>query len=98
MNKDLAKGRRKLLQLRLQDHRKHCISARSGKNYPNDIKLWPTTVEEVDRSAYLAMQNAVKKFIREKRGGDIVPVQFDDIYWTELNWPSVGVHLCPRQS
>ena len=65
MNKDLIKGRRKLLQLRLQDQRKHCISARSGKNYPDDIKLWPTTVEEVDRSVYLAIQNAVKKFIRE---------------------------------
>jgi len=58
--------------------------------YPQDIKLWPTTIERVDKSAYAAIQETVRKFINEKHGGSITPVQFDDIYWEALNRPEAS--------
>jgi len=53
--------------------------------YPGDIGSWPTTIEQVKPGEYLAIQKAVKKFIKEEHGGSITPVQFDDIYWEALN-------------
>ncbi len=53
--------------------------------YPGDIGPWPTTIEQVKPGEYLAIQKAVKKFIKEEHGGSITPVQFDDIYWEALN-------------
>lgn len=55
------------------------------KEYPEDIQLWPTTVEQIDSTTYMAIQKIVHKFIGEKHKGGIIPVQFDDIYWKELN-------------
>jgi len=59
---------------------KHLKSA-----YPNDIRPWPTTIEQVKHNEYLAIQEVVNKFIDEKHGGTITPTQFDDIYWEALN-------------
>ncbi len=53
--------------------------------YPEDIRPWPTTIEQVNRSAYTAIQETVRKFITERHSGSITPVQFDDIYWEALN-------------
>lgn len=55
------------------------------KCYPQDIRPRPATIHQVDRSAYMALQEIVRKFIREKHKGSITPVQFDDIYWEALN-------------
>lgn len=52
---------------------------------PEAIRPWPATIEQVDRSAYAAIQETVRKFITEKHSGNITPVQFDDIYWDALN-------------
>jgi len=55
------------------------------KDYPKDIQPWPTTVEQVDSAKYMTIQRTVRKVIREKHKGSIMPIQFDDIYWKELN-------------
>lgn len=53
--------------------------------HPDDTKSWPTSLEQVDRSAYAMIQENVHKFINERHGGRIIPVQFDDMYWEALN-------------
>jgi len=53
--------------------------------YPEDIRPWPTTVEQVNSLAYAAIQKTVRKFINDRHSGSITPVQFDDIYWEALN-------------
>ncbi|MBM4445029.1 MAG: hypothetical protein FJ020_06980 [Chloroflexi bacterium] len=55
------------------------------KCYPQDLKPWPRTIEDVDRDAYVAIQRTVRRFIEDKHRGAITPVQFDDIYWWVLN-------------
>jgi len=55
------------------------------KNYSDDIQEWPTTVEEVDKTKYLALQEIAQKFIRDKHPGKMLLVEFDDKYWYELN-------------
>lgn len=55
------------------------------KKYPDHIQAWPTTIEAVDKAKYFAIQEAVRRFIREEHNGRLLPVQFDDIYWYKLN-------------
>lgn len=55
------------------------------KRYPKAIEPWPTTIEQVDKSTYVTIQGVVHKFIKEEHNNAILPVQFDDIYWKELN-------------
>ena len=55
------------------------------EQYPSAIRSWPAKIEEVQKSDYLTIQEIVRKFIKEERHGDILPVQFDDIYWSMLN-------------
>ena len=53
--------------------------------YLADMASWPTTIKQVDSSAYRSIQEIVRKFISERHNGNIIPVQFDDIYWRALN-------------
>jgi len=53
--------------------------------YPGHIEHWPVTVENVSQSIYISMQNLVKQFITDEHQGQIMPVQFDDLYWNFLN-------------
>lgn len=55
------------------------------KNYPNDIQEWPTAIEEVDKTKYLALQGTARKFIRDRHQGKMLLAEFDDKYWYELN-------------
>jgi len=55
------------------------------KDYKNEITIWPKTVEEVDEEKYNKLQNIVCHFIKAKHNDQIIPVQFDDIYWKQLN-------------
>lgn len=55
------------------------------KNYPKAIKRWPKTVRAVKKDDYVQIQKIVRRFIEEKCAYRIWPVQFDDIYWKELN-------------
>jgi hypothetical protein len=54
------------------------------KAYPDEIKPWPARVEDVQKNEYLKIQGTVLKF-KEKHRGQILPVQFDDIYQNMLN-------------
>jgi len=45
----------------------------------------PGTVEAVDEEKYFRLQEIVRQFIIDKHNGQIMPVQFDDIYWKQLN-------------
>jgi hypothetical protein len=54
-------------------------------HYPKEISSWPTRIEDVDKRRYMTIQDIVHKFIKEKHHGKIIPVQFDDIYWSILN-------------
>jgi len=53
--------------------------------YPSAIVSWPNTIEQVDGTTYKSIQAIVRKFILERHVGNIIPVQFDDIYWRKLN-------------
>lgn len=55
------------------------------KYYLEDIASWPATIEQVDSSTYTSIQEIVRKFIADRHKGNIIPVQFDDIYWRALN-------------
>ncbi len=56
-----------------------------SKKYPSAIKKWPTKIEEVNKNSYLVIQNLVRQFINDFHQNRILPVQFDDIYWRQLN-------------
>lgn len=55
------------------------------KQYPDDIRVWPKTIKQVSSITYVAIQNVVRKFIKEYHNNQILPVQFDEIYWNEWN-------------
>ncbi len=55
------------------------------KDYKNKMLIWPKTVEEVDEEKYNKLQEIVYQFIKDKHNDQIIPVQFDDIYWKQLN-------------
>ena len=52
---------------------------------PECFLNWPTSVEEVNETIYLDLQRLVCDFIRDEHDGNIIQVQFDDIYWNTLN-------------
>jgi len=55
------------------------------KDYSEDSRPWPKSIEQVHRAEYRSIQEAVRKFIGQEHSGEITPVQFDDIYWEALN-------------
>ena len=55
------------------------------RDYPEHFSTWPRTVEEVDETTYWGLQRLVQTFINDKHDGNITLIQFDDIYWRELN-------------
>ncbi len=55
------------------------------KDYKSKMIIWPKTVEDVDEEKYNKLQDIVCQFIKDKHINRIIPVQFDDIYWKQLN-------------
>ena len=53
--------------------------------YPDHFEIWPVTVGSVNRPRYVSIQELVRQFIADQHGGEIMPVQFDDLYWNFLN-------------
>ena len=53
--------------------------------YPEHFSHWPITVESVSQSTYASIQKLVRQFIADEHDGQIMPVQFDDLYWNYLN-------------
>lgn len=53
--------------------------------YPGCFERWPTTVESVNQTMYESIQGLVRKFVADEHDGQIIPVQFDDLYWRILN-------------
>ncbi|MCL0065316.1 hypothetical protein M1N79_00275 [Dehalococcoidia bacterium] len=53
--------------------------------YRNHFSVWPASLEKVDEITYHDLQKLVRKFIDDEHSNDIIPVQFDDIYWNVLN-------------
>ncbi len=45
-----------------------------------------TTVEHVDEQTYVVLKGLVARDIKMRFHGEILPVQWDDIVWRELNW------------
>jgi hypothetical protein len=58
--------------------------------YPDHFEIWPVTVGSVNRPRYLSIQELVRQFIADQHSGQIMPVQFDDLYWKFLNRPTGG--------
>lgn len=50
-----------------------------------DINVRSTTVEQVDEKTYEILKGLVARDIKERFHGEILPVQWDDIVWRELN-------------
>jgi hypothetical protein len=55
------------------------------KEYPEYFSNWPSNVEDVDENIYLSLQELVRLFIKDVHDWQILPVEFDDIYWNILN-------------
>jgi len=53
--------------------------------YPDALKPWPKTIEQVGKDEYKAIQHTVRQFVKEEHKDKILPVDFDDIYWEALN-------------
>jgi len=54
-------------------------------SYPDCFDNWPSSVEEVNEAIYYELQDLVIRFIKDEHDGQILPVQFGDIYWNVLN-------------
>ena len=52
--------------------------------YP-ETPVRSTTVEQVDEQTYSVLKGLVARDIKERFQGEILPVQWDDIMWRELN-------------
>jgi hypothetical protein len=52
--------------------------------YP-ETPVRSTTVEQVDEQTYVVLKGLVARDIKERFHGEILPVQWDDILWQELN-------------
>jgi hypothetical protein len=63
--------------------------------YPNHIGFWPRTIESVTQSVYASIQEHVRQFIEDEHQGQIMPVQFDDLYWdfTSVRLIFLGKHI-----
>jgi hypothetical protein len=55
------------------------------KEFPNEIRKWPTTIEDVDKTTYFEIQKLVRRAIKEWHNGTINPPQYDDIHWRIAN-------------
>lgn len=55
------------------------------KEFPNDIKIKPVSLIDIDEGKYAEIRSLVNRFICEKHPIRITPVQFDDIYWLQQN-------------
>lgn len=53
--------------------------------YPDVLKPWPKTIEQVGKAEYKAIQHTVRQFVKEEHKDKVLPVDFDDIYWEALN-------------
>jgi hypothetical protein len=53
-------------------------------NY-SDSGVTASTIGQIDKNQYVKLQELVGRDIVRSFGGDIVPVQYDDIMWSKLN-------------
>lgn len=53
------------------------------KYTPKDITA--NSIEEIDQTQYIKLQELLKKDIKDKYENQIFPVEYDDILWNELN-------------
>jgi len=44
-----------------------------------------TTIEKIDRNTYVRLQELIRLDIRRRFNNEILPAQYDDIMWYELN-------------
>lgn len=54
------------------------------RKYP-ETPVRATTIEQVDEQTYRALQHLLARDIKDRFHDDILPVQYDDIMWQELN-------------
>jgi len=52
--------------------------------YPG-ITIIASSIAQVDEQTYRTLQSMVSQDIRDRFHGDLLPVQYDDIIWQELN-------------
>ena len=50
-----------------------------------NISPWPNSLKKICERKYQEIQKLVREFIKEKHDNKILPIQFDDIYWNQLN-------------
>lgn len=52
-----------------------------------ESSIQATTIEDIDRETYTKLQELVREDIKGKFSNHIIPVQWDDIIWRQLNRP-----------
>jgi hypothetical protein len=55
------------------------------KASPNALQPWPTSIKEVDKTAYDKIQCLVRESIKREHNNAITPPQWEDIHWVEAN-------------
>ena len=50
-----------------------------------DEDITATTVEQIDRNTYVKLQELIRLDISRRFNNEIIPTQYDDIMWYELN-------------
>ena len=50
-----------------------------------DEDITATTVEQIDRNTYIKLQEILRLDISRRFNNEILPTQYDDIMWYELN-------------
>ena len=60
------------------------LSRRPGSG---KLNIQATTIKGIDRKIYTELQELVQQDIKAKFSDDIIPVQWDDIKWRQLNRP-----------
>ncbi len=54
------------------------------RKYPK-TPVRATTIEQIDEQTYRTLQDLLARDIEDRFHGDILPVQYDDVMWQELN-------------
>jgi len=52
-------------------------------NY-SDSGVTASTIEQIDKNQYVKLQELVGRDIVRSFGGNVIPVQYDDIMWSKL--------------
>jgi hypothetical protein len=55
------------------------------KDFPSEMRPWPTLIKDVNKEAYYKIQSLVHESIKREHNNAITCPQWEDIHWVEAN-------------